>query len=405
MKTFIKILAVSALLIALCQAVPLQTVEEKKAAEIAKGVAVKKVAAAKDLAVKMVKDALELAKKTKTTCDAAAVTKATATKAACKKTAEALAVTTKNACEKTPEAKNACATADATKTALAKVNKTKETCEKADQAKCDTTAADKLKAAEEKAKKLLAAEKLAANAKVACERTVETKAACVKADKDAKAKLGKEECDAEGMGLRSATPQCEVDHIGGKCRKGFHKVDKKCRPNTSLCSEEKYDPKTFNCTSCKWYAFHVQNDAQSKSGTKNGNYCETRWWWITLYIVLGLIGLLLVAALIYFLCCRSKKAKDQRKPLVNVNKSRGSSGHDSRVYRSNEMVEVHQARPVHYEHREVRHEPREVRHETREVRHVETSPRVHREVRHVETSPRHQSQVRTAYSPYKNHQD
>jgi hypothetical protein len=235
----------------------------------------------------------------------------------------------------------------------------------------------------------------------------------------------KEKCDAFGRGVTSKLPLCKVKAIDGKCAVGFHLADKDCLPNTDYCAKEKYDNATNNCKECKWYAFHVQNDAQSK-GTKTGNYCETRWWWVTLWASLSLIALLGVFALIKFLCCKPKAPKEGKR-LLDPSKARGST-QDSRVHRSNEMVEVHRARPVQVETREVRHESparyetREVRHEsparyeTREVRHesparyetreVHREAPVHYETRDVHRdSPRGHTQARTSYSPYKNSQN
>jgi hypothetical protein len=220
----------------------------------------------------------------------------------------------------------------------------------------------------------------------------------------------KEVCNALGIGATSGTPQCKVDAIAGKCQKGFHLADKKCLPNTFWCAKKKYDKVTFNCASCKWYAFHVQNDGQT-TGTKNGNYCETRWWWVTLWAVLALIGLIAILAIIKFLCCKPKAPKEGKR-LLDSSKARGST---SKGHRSNELVEVHRERPQHYETREVhrespvRHQPvevhreRPVHYENREVIH---GSQVHNQPREViHGSPAHYGQTRTAYSPYKNAQD
>ena len=411
MKTFIKILAVSALLIALCQAATVKTdvqiaTEAKLACKTdANKISQNTIAACETTATKTALETKETCAKdaaTKDACTTKAATKAAATKATCATGAAATVTATKAACAKAVTVKLACAAkankrADKTKATCAKdaakiATESKASC--ASDAACTTKNAKTATATKATCASNAAVQVVkrtdacaeAASKKLACNKTTATKAACAKAElaREKAFLSGEEACDALGMGVITATPHCEVAPILGKCQKGFHKVDEKCVPNTSYCSFKKYDPVDYNCTSCKWYAFEVQNDAQSKSGTKNGNYCETRWWWITLYVALGFIGLLLVVALIAFACRKSKNSKEQRQPLVNVNKSRGS--------RSNEMVEVHQARPAHYEPREVRHEPREVRYETREVR-------------HVETSPRHQSQVRTSYSPNRSHQD
>jgi hypothetical protein len=219
----------------------------------------------------------------------------------------------------------------------------------------------------------------------------------------------KEKCDAFGRGVTSLEPKCKVKAINGKCLVGFHIDDKNCLPNTKMCGKGKFDKATNNCKECKWYAFHVQNDAQSK-GTKTGNYCETRWWWVTLYIVLGLIAIAAIVVVIKFVCCKPKAPKEG-KSLLDPSKARGSSqGH-----RSNELVEVHRSRPQQVETREVRHESparyehREVRHESParyETREVHREAPIHYETRDVHReSPRGHTQVRTSYSPYRNSQD
>jgi hypothetical protein len=210
-------------------------------------------------------------------------------------------------------------------------------------------------------------------------------------------------CNALGIGKTSGIPECKVHAIEGKCSKGFHKDDKHCLPNTKKCAKDKYDKTTFNCKTCKWYAFHVQNDAES-AGTKNGDYCETRWWWVSLWIILSVIGVMVILAIIKFVCCKSKSPKEGKR-LLDTSKARGSSGHDSRVHRSNEMVDVQRSRPVHYETREVHRESSPVHHQSREV-YRESSP-VHHQTREVyrESSPRGHTQARTAYTPYGNAQN
>jgi len=187
-----------------------------------------------------------------------------------------------------------------------------------------------------------------------------------------------ETCTAlTGMGVTSNTPQCIIKPVQGLCKTGFHLANKQCLPNTWYCSKDKYHAATSNCISCKWYAFHVQNDVQTKNGTKTGNFCETRWWFVTMMSIVSFVMLLLLLGAMKYFCCRPKTPKDKKRLLKGSNKLSGSNAHsssyNSNPYHSNQqVVEVHQSRPVHH---------------TRPAQ--------------VVSSTGHQ--VRTSYSPYKSH--
>jgi hypothetical protein len=91
----------------------------------------------------------------------------------------------------------------------------------------------------------------------------------------------------------------------GRCALGYHKKDDYCHPNTAYCSDKSYDPQTFNCPHCKWYAFQVQGDLTNFPDF-TGDYCETDWWYFALLCFLALAALLLFIALLWYLCCRPK---------------------------------------------------------------------------------------------------
>lgn len=67
------------------------------------------------------------------------------------------------------------------------------------------------------------------------------------------------------------------------CKIEQHYSDGKCVSNKDYCS--KYDVLNNNCSSCKWYAWKVENKTSKSSSTskQTGTYCEPRWWlWILL---------------------------------------------------------------------------------------------------------------------------
>jgi hypothetical protein len=129
----------------------------------------------------------------------------------------------------------------------------------------------------------------------------------------------------------------------GKCTLGYHLLEETCHPNTAYCVDGKYDKDTFNCTECKWYAFQVQGDL-THFPYFTGDYCRTRWWWFVLTLFLAITGLLLLIALLRYLCCKPK-VKEEKKPLLQP-----------------KPVEVRSERPP------VRVEPRHERGEVREWR-------------------------------------
>jgi len=154
------------------------------------------------------------------------------------------------------------------------------------------------------------------------------------------------------------------------CLVGQHVVDKKCKSNTDYCST--YDAVTHNCSSCKWYAFWVQNDVQFASGTKTGDYCVTRWWvWI-----LAAIGTLLFLGILIGLCvmwCGKKKSAAYHEERVPI----AQKPQQHRV-----DVDVQAERPSYqhsYHHAEpVRHEVVEVHGDTH-IQHGERVVHEHRE--------------------------
>ena len=165
-----------------------------------------------------------------------------------------------------------------------------------------------------------------------------------------------EACNAvTGLGTTSNTPQCKLKPVAGKCLTGFHLANKDCLPNTWYCSDAKYDNATSNCTSCKWYSQHVQNDSQMKNGTKTGNFCETRWWFVTLIGLTMLFFVIFVMAMIKGCCTKSKKKSEQIELIDRSHKATQGNAQHGTYIRNPQMahseVTVHQSRPVHHQTR------------------------------------------------------
>jgi len=93
----------------------------------------------------------------------------------------------------------------------------------------------------------------------------------------------------------------------GGCSVGWHVENTRCRGNAEYCSN--YDSATGNCASCKWYAWWVKNDGLSANGTKTGNFCQNRWWFVLYIFMVTLILLNLIIGLIMYFCCKPKVPK------------------------------------------------------------------------------------------------
>lgn len=94
----------------------------------------------------------------------------------------------------------------------------------------------------------------------------------------------------------------------GTCYKGWHRVNNVCRYNYEYCNKADY--KTGNCTSCKWYAFRVDNAPVVKDGeTTGGVFCETRWWFWVYMATIVIVLLNALVACCMACCCPPKKQK------------------------------------------------------------------------------------------------
>jgi hypothetical protein len=138
----------------------------------------------------------------------------------------------------------------------------------------------------------------------------------------------------------------------GMCPAGYHKLDNFCHPNTAYCSDNSYDPDTFNCFHCKWYAFQVQGD-MTHFPKFTGDYCETSWWWFSFLLLLLLATLLWIIALLWFFFCRPKAKKAPapapKKQEVRVQAERVPVRVETRVERGEPRE--YRAPPVVTEHR------------------------------------------------------
>ena len=105
----------------------------------------------------------------------------------------------------------------------------------------------------------------------------------------------------------------------GRCAPGYHKLDEWCHANTEDCSDKSYDPQTFNCSRCKWYAFQVQGDL-TRFPYFTGDYCRTSWGKFTLLCFLALSALLLFIGLLVHLfytpIAKQTPARVQPRPAI-----------------------------------------------------------------------------------------
>jgi len=122
-------------------------------------------------------------------------------------------------------------------------------------------------------------------------------------------------------------PKCQTTkQVNGRCALGWHVRDKLCKRNTCGC--HKYDAVTYNCASCKWWAWQVENDRVDKvGGTKTGNFCQTAHWFIVFLTFLCLWLFALILGIVVSICCKKKEVvKPAKKP-----KSASSSDHEVEV--------------------------------------------------------------------------
>jgi len=108
----------------------------------------------------------------------------------------------------------------------------------------------------------------------------------------------------------------ESTPISNGCKFGEHKLNGKCSANSDYCKDNSYNSTTKSCSSCVWYASHVESKNVDKYNQKTGDYCQTHWWAVIL-IILGIV--LLIGLIIGLACQCCTKRKVEKKPLLVKN--------------------------------------------------------------------------------------
>ena len=147
------------------------------------------------------------------------------------------------------------------------------------------------------------------------------------------------------------------------CANGWHPKGEDCVSNTDYCEKGKWIALTTSCGDCNWYTFHVKNTTE---GSKTGDYCETRWYMLWLFIFALLLLIAFFVWLAWFLCCKGKKASRYQqidpKPEPKFTQPEVQVHAEKPTPRRPEPVIHHRPEPVYHAPEPVYHAPEPVYH-------------------------------------------